>query len=255
MLDPVEGRRVARLRAAARHVGAATLAGVITGVLVGGLLGRVVMRVAGFTAGPGMAGAFTSNGNRVGEITFEGTAAIVVFVGLASGLAGGVVYAVIEPWLRRLRPWEGLTFGAWSLAALGFTVLDPSNLDFRRFGSAPLNVAMFAALFLVFGVVIALLFDRLRRLISGRSIAARPTEILAFLAFIPAAIVTVLVLVSIGGLSDPLFPIVFVIGLAVATFARWRGLPKPVGYAALAAAMLFGAIRTVLAVPQIVAGL
>ena len=81
MLGPVEGR-LTGLRAAARHVGAATLAGVITGVLVGGLLGRIVMRVAGFTAGPGMVGAFTSNGNRVGDITLEGTAVIVVFVGL-----------------------------------------------------------------------------------------------------------------------------------------------------------------------------
>jgi hypothetical protein len=251
----VEGRRVTGLTAAARHAGAATLAGVITGVLVGGLLGRVVMRVAGFTAGPGMAGAFTANGNRVGEITVEGTAVIVVFVGLASGLAGGVVYAVVEPWLRRLRPWHGLTFGAWSLAALGFTVLEPSNLDFQRFGSAPLNVAMFAALFLIFGVVIAALFDLLRTLIASTTIAARSAEVLAFLVLIPAAIVTVLALVSIGGLSDPLFPIVFVLGLVIATVARSRALPRSVGYAALAAAMLFGAIRTALAVPQILAGL
>ena len=64
---------------------------------------------------------------------------------------------------------------------------------------------------------------------------------------------TVLALVSIGGLSDPLFPIVFVLGLVIAAFARWRGLPRPVGYAALGAAMLFGAIRTVLAVPQLLA--
>src|SRR5437762_14103933 len=105
------------------------------------------MRVAGFTAGPGMAGAFTSNGNRVGEITFEGTAVIVVFVGLASGLAGGVVYVVIEPWLRRLRPWEGLAFGAWCLAALGFSVVARSDVDLQRFGSPPLNGAVVAALF------------------------------------------------------------------------------------------------------------
>ena len=244
---------MARLRAAARHAGAATLAGVITGVLVGGLLGRVVMRVAGFTAGPGMVGAFTANGNRVGDITFDGTAAIVLFVGLASGLAGGVVYAVVEPWLRRLRPWHGLAYGAWSLAALGFTVLEPSNLDFQRFGSPPLNVAMFAALFLVFGVVIAPLFELLRRLILGTTTAARAAEVLAILVLIPTAILTVLALVSIGGSSDPLFPIVFVLGLAIATFARWRGLPKPVGYAGLAAAMLFGTMRTALAVPQILA--
>ena len=168
-----------RLVAWGRHVGTATLAGVIAGVLVGGLLGRVVMRVAGFTAGPGLVGSFTANGNRVGDITVAGTAAIVLFVGLSSGLVGGVLYAALEPWLHRLRPWHGLAYGVALLAAFGFTVLDPANLDFRRFGSAPLNVAMFAALFLLFGVGTAFLFDRLRSLIAGATKLARAAEALA----------------------------------------------------------------------------
>jgi hypothetical protein len=245
---------VTRLMPVARHVGTATLAGVITGILVGGLLGRVVMRVAGFTAGPGLVGAFTANGNRVGDITFAGTAAIVVFVGLAAGFVGGVLYAVIEPWLGRLRPWHGLAYGAGLLAAFGFTVLDPLNLDFQRFGSTALNVAMFGALFLVFGVVIAGLFDRLRALIAGRTTAARIAEALAFLVLIPAVIAAVLIVVSLSGLADPFFPIALVLGLLIATFARWRGLPAPIGYTALAAVMLLGATRTLGALPQILAG-
>ena len=243
-----------RLTAAARHAGTATLAGIIAGIVVGGLLGRVVMRVAGSTAGPGLVGAFTANGNRVGDVTFAGTAAIVVFVGLGTGLTGGVLYAVIEPWLRRLRPWHGLAYGAGLLAAFGFAVLDPSNLDFQRFGSARLNVAMFAALFLVFGIVIAWVFDRLRALIAGTTTAARVAEALAFLALIPGAIVTVLVLGSLTGLADAVFPIIVVLGLLMATFARWRGLPTPVGYAALGATMLFGVTRIISTLPQIIDG-
>jgi len=238
---------VTRPVALARHVGAATLAGVIAGVLVGGLLGRVVMRIAGFTAGPGLVGSFTANGNRVGDITVRGTADILLFVGLSSGLIGGVLYAAIEPWLRRLRPWHGLAYGAGLLAAFGFTVLDPSNLDFRRFGSAPLNVAMF-------GVATALLFDRVRSLIDGGSKLARVTEALAFMALIPGAFATVLVLIAVSGLAEPLFPIVVVLGLLTATLVRWRGLPDPIGYAALGATMLFGAARTIAALPEILAG-
>lgn len=249
----MQGPRV-DLIGVARHVGTATLAGIVTGILVGGLLGRAVMRVAGFTAGPGMVGSFTANGNRVGDITVDGTLAIFIFVGLAAGLVGGIVYAVLEPWLRRLRPWHGLAFGAGSLAAFGFTVIDPSNRDFQRFGSAPLNVAMFAALFLIFGVAIAWLFDQLRKLIAGTSRMARALEILAFLALIPGAIAAVLVLVSVAGIADPLFAAVFVTGLVVATVTRWRGLPALVGYAALGATVLMGAIRTIGAVPQILAG-
>jgi hypothetical protein len=242
------------LIAVGRHVGTATLAGVIAGILVGGLLGRVVMRIAGFTAGPGLVGSFTANGNRVGDVTFTGTAAIVLFVGLSSGLIGGVLYALIEPWLRRLRPWHGLAYGVGLLAAFGFTVLDPLNLDFRRFGSAPLNVAMFAGLFLLFGVGIAWFFDRLRRLIAGPTAAARVADALAFLALIPGAAATVLILFSVTGLAEPLFPIIVGVGLLTATLVRWRGLPAPIGYAALGAPMMLGAVRTIGTLPEILAG-
>jgi hypothetical protein len=245
---------VIRLTALARHVGTATLAGVIAGMLVGGLLGRIVMRIAGFTAGPGLVGSFTANGNRVGDITVIGTAAIVLFVGLSSGLIGGVLYAAIEPWVRRLRPWHGLAYGVGLLAAFGFTVLDPSNLDFRRFGSAPLNVAMFAALFLLFGVGTALLFDRLRSLIAGATTLARAAEALAFMTLIPGAIATVVVLISVTGLAEPIFPIVVALGLLTATLVRWRGLPDPIGYAALGATLLLGAARTIAVLPEILAG-
>jgi hypothetical protein len=242
------------LTALALHVGTATFAGVIAGILVGGLIGRVVMRVAGSTAGPGLVGAFTANGNRVGDVTFGGTAAIVVFVGLGAGLTGGVLYAVVEPWLRQLRPWHGLVYGCGLLVAFGFAVLDPSNLDFQRFGSARLNVAMFAALFLVFGLVIAWLFDRLHTFILGTSAAARAAKAFALFTLIPGMIVTVLVLGSLSGLADTLFPIIVVLGLLIATFARWRALPAPIGYAALGATMLFGALRTLSAMPQILTG-
>jgi len=241
--------------AVARHVGTATLAGVLSGIVVGGLVGRVVMRIAGFAAGPGLVGSLTANGNRVGDITVAGTASIVLFVGLGSGLIGGVLYAVVEPWLRRLRPWHGLAYGAGLLAAFGFSVLDPSNLDFRRFGSAPLNVAMFAGLFLLFGVGIAWLFDRLRAAIAGPTTLGRAAEVLAFLALIPGAIVTVLLLLSVTGLGEPLFPILVVTALLTATVVLWRRLPSPIGYAALIAAMLFGVARTVSALPGILAGL
>jgi hypothetical protein len=243
------------LIALARQVGTTALAGVITGIIVGGLLGRIVMRVAGFTAGPALVGAFTANGNRVGEITFAGTAAIVVFVGLSAGLVGGVMYAALEPWLRRLRPWHGLAYGAGLFATFGFLVVDPTNLDFRRFGSPALNVAMFAALFLVFGVVIAWLFDRLRAVIAGTGRAARAVEVLAFLALAPGILATVLVAASVSGLAEPLFPIVFAAGLLIATIARWRRLPALVGYASFAVPMAIGAARTFGALPELLAGL
>ena len=239
----------------ARRVGTATLAGVITGILVGGVLGRIVMRIAGFSAGPALVGAFTANDNRVGDITFGGTVALIVFVGIAAGLVGGMLYAALEPWLRPLRPWHGLAYGAGLVVTFGFLVIEPTNLDFRRFGSPALNVAMFAGLFLAFGIVIAWLFDRLRAIIAGRGRAARAVEIIAFLTLAPGVLAVIVVASSVTGLAEPLFPIVFVGCLLIAVVARWRRLPAQVGYGAFAVPMLIGAARTFGGLPELLAGL
>jgi len=231
-------------RAGASHLGTASLAGLIAGVLVGGLLGRVAMRVSGFTAGPSMVGARTENGNLVGDITVGGTFALVVFVGIASGLLGGILYALLEPWLRGMRPWHGLVYGVALLAAFGFTVFDPFNFDFTRFGSAPLNIAMFAALFVVFGVLTAWLFDRLRALPALSGTTARAVDLLALFSLAMAGFFVASA--GVDGLSGNVLVALGIFGaLALAALVRWRGLPLQVGYACLVGALALGATRTI----------
>lgn len=239
--------------AVARHLGTASLAGVIAGIVVGGLLGRVVMRISGFMAGPALVGVHTENGNRVGDITFAGTIGLVAFVGVGLGLFGGVVYAAVEPWLRRLRPWHGLAYGVMLLAALGFTVLDPFNFDFTRFGVPALNVAMFAALFVLFGVATAWLFDALRHLRARTGTAARVVDILAWLALVPAIAALVLFLGGAAGL-DPLIALLVVSTFLVPAIVRWRGLPPAIGYACFAAVLVIGATRLLSGLPHLLTG-
>jgi hypothetical protein len=241
------------LIAVARQLGTASLAGAIAGAVVGGLLGRVVMRISGFMAGPALAGVHTENGNVVGDITFAGTMALITFVAVPSGLVGGVLYALLEPWLRRLRPWHGLAYGVALLAAGGFIFLDPVNFDFRRFGLPALNVAMFAALFVLFGVATAWLFEKLRVLRAGSSTAARTVDILAWLSLLPAVLVVLLFLLGAAGL-DPLLAVIIVAVLLVPAIVRWRGLPPALGYASLTLVLLFGAARTLSGLPQLLAG-
>lgn len=239
--------------AVARHLGTASLSGVIAGVVVGGLLGRVVMRISGFTAGPALVGVQTAGGNRVGDITVAGTLALVVFVGVGMGLVGGVIYAVVESWLRPLRPWHGLAYGVALLAAVGFTVLDPSNFDFTRFGVPLLNVAMFAALFVIFGVATAWLFDALGALRARTGTAARAVDILAWLALVPAVTLVVLFVGGVAGL-DPLTAIVIVAVLLVPAIVRSRRLPLAIGYASLVGVLVLGAARTLSGLPSLLAG-
>lgn len=234
---------VSTLSGLARHLGAASLAGIVAGIVVGGLLGRVAMRIAGFTSRPELAGTLTSNGNRVGEITFPGTMAIVVFVGIVGGIGGGVLYASAEPWLRSRR-WKGLLFGIALFVALGFSVVDPSNVDFKRFGVTALNVALFAALFIAFGVVVAWIFERIRRTIDGTGAAARGLEIVAWSAAIGAGALAAISFVSFGGLDDPVAAALFAAAVLIPAVVRWRRLPRAVAYAAFAVPIAAGGART-----------
>jgi len=226
-----------------RHLGAASLAGIVAGVLVAGVLGRIAMRVAGFMARPDLVGVETSNGNRVGEITLSGTLAIALFVGLPAGILGAALFASAEPWLRRSRPWHGVAFGLLLLVATGFVLFDPANFDFQRFGSAPVNVATFAALFVAFGAATAWLFERIRGAIEGTAGRASALEMVAWLAAVAVAVLSVLLVTAIGGQADPTLLLVFAAITIVPGLVRWRGLPPAIAYAAFAIPLAFGAWR------------
>lgn len=232
------------LRELGRHLGAASLAGIVAGFLVAGVLGRIAMRVAGFMARPDLVGVATANGNRVGEITFGGTLAIALFVGIPAGIVGAALFASAEPWLRRFRPWHGVAFGLIILLAAGFVFIDPGNFDFQRFGSAPVNVVTFAALFVAFGGAIAWLFDRVRPAIGGTDGNTSALEVVAWLAAIAVAVLSVLLLTSTGGLDDPVLLLSFAAVTLVPAIVRWRGLPAAIAYAAFALPCAVGAVRT-----------
>jgi MFS family permease len=138
-------------------IGAGLVAGVVAGAVSAGG-SRVAMRVAALMADP-CKGLITANENKCGVFTLGGTAGLIIFAALFNGFAGGVLYAAVAPWLRPLGRWRGLFFGVALLAVLGFIVLEPTNVDFRRFGSPVVNVATFAVLFPIFGVIVAPVFD------------------------------------------------------------------------------------------------
>jgi len=238
------------VRALGRHVGAASLAGIIAGVLIAGVLGRIAMRVSGFMSRPELVGVSTANGNRVGEITLSGTLGLALFVGIPAGILGAVLFASAEPWLRRVRPWQGVLFGLILLLFSGFAFIEPTNLDFRRFGSAAINIAMFGGLFVAFGALIAWLFDRIRPAMEGNRTSARVLEVVAFGAALAVIALSVLFFVSIGGLSDPALLVLFAGVAIVPAIVLWRGLPPVIAYAVFAVAVLLGAWRTLSGVSE-----
>ena len=138
------------------------LGGLAAGLLVGGIANRLVMRILAIVNG-GTAGAMTENGNIAGEITAGGTFGLIIFVGIVSGVVGGLVYVMIRRWLPGGGLLKGVAFGLVLLCFFGTIVFDPDNIDFALFGPGQLSVGLFALLFPLYGVVASLFDDRFDR--------------------------------------------------------------------------------------------
>jgi hypothetical protein len=66
-----------------------------------------------------------------------------------------------------------LVFGAVLLATFGWVIIEGDNPDFPLFGSPVLNIAMFASIFILFGVLLAPLFDWVARVLPAPSLHRR----------------------------------------------------------------------------------
>jgi hypothetical protein len=173
-----------------RPVTISGVAGVLSGVLVGGVGGRIVMRISAIVAAPEATGALTENGNRVGEITAEGTVALLLFVGVLAGITGGIVLAIVGRWLPGSSSVRGLLFGGFLFATFGTQAIDANNVDFAILDPVVLNLALFAMLFPLFGLLSVWLARRLEdrppRLAAGwRLVLYAPPLAIGTLLLIP----------------------------------------------------------------------
>jgi hypothetical protein len=148
-----------RVVAALRPLGGCLAAGLVVGIVVAGLGSRLVMRLLA-VADPDARGIITENGNVVGDITFGGTMGLVAFIGIPSGILGGLIVYLVRRWLPVRLLWRWLALSVVLLALLGRTVIDPGNFDFFFLDPAGLAVALFGALFVVAGLALAPLADR-----------------------------------------------------------------------------------------------
>ncbi len=142
-----------------RPLAGCVAAGIVVGLVVAGLGSRIVMRILAL-ADADARGTFTENGNQVGDVTAGGTLGLIVFVGIPSGVAAGLIVFLVRRWLPSPLAWRGLALSLVLLALLGGTVLDADNVDFRLLEPAGLAVALFGALFFLAGYALAALADR-----------------------------------------------------------------------------------------------
>lgn len=235
-----------------RDIARGGLASLVVGLLVAGIGGRVVMRIATLLH-PDAVGAFTENGNRVGDITLGGSAGVIL-IGLFLGPFAGVVWVVVRPWIPRAGMGRALLTMPIAVALGSLMLIQAENPDFRILDHDPVVVATLVALVALIGLSIALVDDWLEpRLPRSARAQARSTIAYVILSFIGG--VLVLPFVVAGFFQPGLVPVgVALVVVGFSTLALWslraRGAAPPrrltfIGRSALFAAVVFGFAATV----------
>lgn len=246
--DTAADERRDRMLDVLRDVVRGGLSGLIAGVLVVGIGGRLVMRLAALIV-PGAEGALTENGDRIGDITIGGTAALVVFVGLPFGVAVGSLWVTIRAFL----PSAAAARAAVSVPigiALGATVpIDPHNRDFAILDRDPLVVASLVILVGLVGPAVVVVEGWFESRLPRPTVSDR-TTIGSFAVMASVGLLLFVVGVIPLYLSPDLRPVgVALVVVGVATLATWvartAGRSTPawallVGRMGLAAAALIG---------------
>ncbi len=216
------------------------------GIVAGGIGSRVVMRIAAVTALEAE-GMVTDNGNLVGRITAEGTIALGLLVAVATAIVGASALVLMRSYLPRSTGLRGAAFGLALLLFAHFVVIDPGNADFAILGDRAQNIALFAALFIIYGIVASGALAVVESRTPARWIDP-PPPVLAVLCVLPCAAIALgvaVVAVSPEGLRGP----ALVVAGAAAAVAWWlrerrpgaaRGL-RAIGWVAFAGSLAAGA--------------
>ena len=216
-----------------RGFAAIFVAGGIAGVVVGGLGSRIAMRIAAVTARDVAEGLTTEAGATIGRITFEGTAFLVVAVGIGSALVGTAFYLATLPWLPRRRTLRALAFGGLELVVFGTVLLDPGNPDFTILGRPLLNVLVLGSLFALHGVALVMLVEPCGRLVAavvrGGRWRARLVDVGTVLAMALTAIGAFALVGRATGWGTPVTAILLLCaaGLIVLDPRRTRPITRP----------------------------
>jgi hypothetical protein len=237
------------------------VAGGAAGVLVGGIGSRIAMRIAALTAPDAAQGLTTEAGATIGRITFEGTAFLVVAVGIGSALVGTAFYLATLPWLPRRRTPRALAFGFLELVVFGTVLLDPGNPDFTILGRPLLDVLVLASLFVLHGVALVMLVEPSGRLVSavarGGRWRARLVAAGTFLAIALTAFGAVALVARATGWAAPVTLVLLLCaaGLLVLDPRRTRQITRPAlmvtGAIALGVLTISGTVGLVAAVTTI----
>lgn len=213
-----------------RDVSVGGIASLVSGIVILGFGGRLVMFFSRILH-PEAIGRLTENGNEIGVFTVDGTLGLLIFGGIAGGLAAAPVWVGMKPWI----PQRWAVVGVGTVAIGGFQLVASDNPDFVILEGPAVDLVMLLALVFVFGVVVYLLDrfldDRLPRGDRAGSVVFYALVTVIGILFAPLG----LVLQFTPGFADrayaPIWTAVFVCATALVTLWWWvdraRGKTEP----------------------------
>jgi hypothetical protein len=183
----------AALADATATLGAVVGAGVLAGLLVLGLGGRLVMRLLAATSGRTAQGRLTEAGERVGEITTDGTIGFLLFVGVGGGVLTAIAFLLVRRWLPSTAGPAGLVAGLLLIGTLGVSdPFSPDNVDFAILRPTWLAIVAVTVTGLLFATTYTAVAARLDHLAAGRRrLRWLPCASLVLLLLPPFALVAI----------------------------------------------------------------
>ena len=235
-----------------RTIALGGLAAVIAGTVVFGIGGRLVM-FASRLLHPDAVGRITENGNRVGDLTVNGTIELILFAGVGFGVMAGVIWVLARQWIPNSAPLVGL--GAVAIG--GSLLIEADNPDFVILDGPQLDLVLLVSLVFVFGASLYWIDDWL-----VRRVRKRPTTIGVVIYSIMVAVGAVFSYPTFATLfseefcfcsNPPRWTGIFLVVTALASVAWWirfiRGADEPsrglhtLGTTSVALAVAAGAIH------------
>lgn len=144
---------------AARRLAAITAVGGLLGLLVGGVGGRLAMMLLA-RLNPGVTGATSDDGFRIGQFTTADTMNLLL-IGAGFGVLGAGVYAVVRG-LRVGPHWfQVLSISAGPAVVVGAAIVHTDGVDFRLLSPPWLTIGLFVVLPGVYAALLTLFAEPL----------------------------------------------------------------------------------------------
>jgi len=231
-----------------RDIARGGIGGLAVGIVVGGLGGRVAMRLIALLI-PDSAGAFTENGNRIGDITLGGSFGVIFFAGLFVGIFLAVIWVVVSPWFPRSLGLRVLAAIPLAIGLGAFGVIQGSNTDFIVLGFDPSVIVVLLALVGLVGASMAIVDAWLdERLPRPRSSNGQASGVYIVISLIGVFFAVGVVATFLDEKLRPVGVALLVSGVATLCwwYLRYRGAERPprmlrvLGSGAVIAAVVIG---------------